>query len=720
MPYAPQYQPGQQRDPQVEGGFVAANDGGGVAGGIAQGAQELGRAAGQFANDMNDVANVRASRVARERALAYRKEAAALEQEFKSLRGMNTVYDGPSYDERLKELGDKYRGSINDGRTSRFFGEMIDPYEAQVGQSMTAHQIAEERSAYEGTLDGEMLEAQENAKNSYGNPQAMTGYLSDVRSTLSEMREHYGWDDDEYQAKTRLALSDVHDGAIDAMLAQPNSDLDLVTAYFAANEDEMTSAARNSALKKIQGPLETRQANADFLEVVSGVSPPTADDAGGSAQAPGTSSRQMPVSGRATSNFDAHTRRGSAGYDIAAPAGTSILPAAEGVVEEVGTGRTGGNFIRVRHPDGTLTSYMHMENRPRFEKGDRVTPSTVIGTVGTTGRSSGPHLHLEVKDASGRQIDPEAYLNGASTVGSTVAPREWDRASVMAGIDEKVNSGEWTFERGERARAFASRRMDQDESLLRDQQNDAYEAAQQFLLEQGDDFRFDNLPSSIKDNLAPGNALTLKNVDKSLRGGTAGKANGPVYTSMDLLSVENPVAFANTDLTSVAGSMTPGEFRTLAKRQVDARQKQNEWTPHTEVNSAFNRMTMLDDEKFSDKDKVAIKTLMIEAAYRLREQNGGKPLTDKDYNEAYRFALGNVQTVSSFGPFSNTFEQPRYQASDRVERSREFVEGVEEVSRSRASAELQRRRKRVIDTFRQEFKRAPTEAEIVHYLQFTP
>lgn len=87
--------------------------------------------------------------------------------------------------------------------------------------------------------------------------------------------------------------------------------------------------------------------------------------------------------------------------DIAAPVGTSIMAAADG---EVIISRTGGwnggygNYIVIKHPNGTQTLYSH-NNANYVSAGDRVKQGDVIGTVGATGKVTGAHLHFEVRGA---------------------------------------------------------------------------------------------------------------------------------------------------------------------------------------------------------------------------------------------------------------------------------------------------------------------------------
>jgi len=86
------------------------------------------------------------------------------------------------------------------------------------------------------------------------------------------------------------------------------------------------------------------------------------------------------------------------GVDFAAPAGTPIFAAGDGVVEEAGFHGSYGRFILIKHRNGLETAYGHMSRFARaLREGDHVGQGDVIGYVGSTGRSTGPHLHFEVR-----------------------------------------------------------------------------------------------------------------------------------------------------------------------------------------------------------------------------------------------------------------------------------------------------------------------------------
>lgn len=102
---------------------------------------------------------------------------------------------------------------------------------------------------------------------------------------------------------------------------------------------------------------------------------------------------------------------GHDGVDLAAPMYTPIYATGAGVVEASGPAQGYGQWIRIRHDDGSMTEYGHMVRRDVFV-GQRVEAGQVIAAVGTEGQSSGPHLHLRTyaRAGDGHGIDPIGYL----------------------------------------------------------------------------------------------------------------------------------------------------------------------------------------------------------------------------------------------------------------------------------------------------------------------
>nr|WP_246204453.1 M23 family metallopeptidase [Devosia marina] len=97
------------------------------------------------------------------------------------------------------------------------------------------------------------------------------------------------------------------------------------------------------------------------------------------------------------------------GLDFAAPTGTTVLSAGKGVVIFAGLRSGYGKVVEVAHGNGLVTRYAHL-SAFLSQKGQRVQTGTPIAKVGSTGRSTGPHLHFEVHRAD-KSVDPKPFLD---------------------------------------------------------------------------------------------------------------------------------------------------------------------------------------------------------------------------------------------------------------------------------------------------------------------
>jgi murein DD-endopeptidase MepM/ murein hydrolase activator NlpD len=130
-----------------------------------------------------------------------------------------------------------------------------------------------------------------------------------------------------------------------------------------------------------------------------------------------TDQRVAPVEGYSvTTTYGVAGSNWSSGYhtgsDYAAPSGTTVMAAASGTVTAAGFNGPYGNQITVQHEDGTETTYSHL-SEISVSVGDTVSAGEAIGAVGTTGNSTGPHLHFEAFDAGGERMNPEVWLGQA-------------------------------------------------------------------------------------------------------------------------------------------------------------------------------------------------------------------------------------------------------------------------------------------------------------------
>jgi len=122
-----------------------------------------------------------------------------------------------------------------------------------------------------------------------------------------------------------------------------------------------------------------------------------------------------PVSGKVSSGFgwrnvSVNGNRYHAGVDLAAPLGTPVRAARTGIVTRAGWWGTYGNVVTLDHGDGSETRYAHL-SAVLVRVGQALRQGDVLGRVGSTGASTGPHLHFEVR-FDGRAVDPLPYLQG--------------------------------------------------------------------------------------------------------------------------------------------------------------------------------------------------------------------------------------------------------------------------------------------------------------------
>ena len=132
---------------------------------------------------------------------------------------------------------------------------------------------------------------------------------------------------------------------------------------------------------------------------------------------PGTGSRprlatqgilEWPLKGVLYGRFGKKGKEPHDGIDLAAPAGSPVKTAKEGTVLYAGEQRGYGNIVIVEHSSRLITLYAHNKEL-RVRTGQRVLAGQVIATVGESGKTSGPHLHFEVR-LDGKPVDPLEYL----------------------------------------------------------------------------------------------------------------------------------------------------------------------------------------------------------------------------------------------------------------------------------------------------------------------
>lgn len=164
--------------------------------------------------------------------------------------------------------------------------------------------------------------------------------------------------------------------------------------FIAATDDALTSPMIEDANAVMDALLRYKAAR-DGLSMT----PVHMPISGNFRQSSGYGNRRDPFTGN---------RAFHSGLDFAAPTGTTVLSAAHGVVSYVGERSGYGKVVEVDHGNGLISRYAHL-SAYIAQKGQRVITGTPIAKVGSTGRSTGPHLHFEVR-RNDSALDPKAFL----------------------------------------------------------------------------------------------------------------------------------------------------------------------------------------------------------------------------------------------------------------------------------------------------------------------
>ncbi len=223
---------------------------------------------------------------------------------------------------------------------------------------------------------------------------------------LMETKQEY-----EYKKQYQEECAEI----INEMISDRELTLDNITLSKAELEEKVSSAqALMDEIKELEDSIE------DDLDAVEAELKKLQDSgtntSGGSQYTGGIMLWPVPYTTRISSGYG--TRKDPitgatathTGIDIPAPKGSAILAAADGVVTMSGVNGGFGNCIKIDHGGGILTLYGHCDEL-LVKVGEKVKKGDLIARVGTTGRSTGYHLHFEVRK-NNRHVDPIPYLKG--------------------------------------------------------------------------------------------------------------------------------------------------------------------------------------------------------------------------------------------------------------------------------------------------------------------
>ncbi len=631
MPRIPQYgSPTVGPVQTTNARFRPADNDGGVGGAVARGLEALGKvgtdAAMVQAQIEDDLARTNADNLY----LSASTAANGAVSDLKSRMGKGALDHRPAAGKAVEEALNATLAQA-DPRTRRYLQPQLARLRASADNEMSAYAIQQSRVYQQETGKAKLGNYIESAVRA-DDPAERDSFFAQIRAQARANAELSGLSDPEViKADERSAVSGAHAQIFDRYMA--DGDIEMAQAYLGAHENDMLSKDSTSRWNDLKAPLQAREAASDanaFMGIAS---------ADGSDRAVNYADPLRGM-GRGISGQYGEVRAGGHihnGVDFPAPAGTPIFATAAGKVIKAGHDAASGNFVIVDHGDGTTSSYSHMKAPSALKPGDMVTPDTQLGGVGSTGRSTGPHLHMVVRK-NGKTVDPTKVI-GAAQQSAT----RYDLDGLLAKVDAQTG---WSFERRERAKDEIRRRVSLSDGLKAREEADADRQASEWVLKRGEGFTdISQMPASIRNRLSPDAARSYISVAKSNAKPKSIGANGTTATALELMRILQPEEFAKQGLGKFVGQVTPAEMQGLMKEQAKIIAGDPDADVRGKVSATISTFGVEAGLTGSDeKDKVKRVRVQKVMEAEIRDLTGGKRKPTED--ELYRAFLSATKEVT--------------------------------------------------------------------------
>jgi murein DD-endopeptidase MepM/ murein hydrolase activator NlpD len=548
-----------QRGPGVSERFVAADSGGS---GLGEGLQKLGQGLGQVAEAQEQIRTKLDDTGAKTLDVAGTTGATKIVSDFKANRGLTAGVARPDAEKALDDLQTSLLAQATTPRMKRMLTDVMSQRVAMAKSEIANHAIGQIEAAGDSASIARQSASSE-AAIATDDPKVRAQNLQTGLNEISSYGASKGWAPEQIKGEQFKYESKIHAAIARNMLDGDN--VDGAQAYLNQNKDRIADSDEAHIREALSAPLLRRETNGDVDNVMGTA---TRD-------APATFTYKDPLHGAgrppvAGGEFGAgRDYGGHQGVDLPAPMGSGIYATAPGTVS-ISHSDKGGNIVTVQHADGITSRYMHLGD-VKVADGDQVTPDTVLGTVGMTGRSTGPHVHWEMlKD--GKPVDPETLLGQVRQ-----SPQRHDMNALLAQVDHQASEQGWSPERVDRAKGEIERRVGRDEQLA----TRVEEQAQRNALDTIDKLpdrgftSLTQLPADVRASLSPSDThrfqdMARENIKAAATDAKA-KADGDTALGLNLMAIEDKDTFAKRDLRMDRNAMTPGEFASLTQLQAKIR-----------------------------------------------------------------------------------------------------------------------------------------------------
>lgn len=628
----------------VSGQRVATADYGAAGEIIGRAAQGFGQDVQRGAQDLDQIRTMQAVSDTKKADTAYMLGAAAITSGYQQLEKGDATAARTKALADLDALGTAQRAELKDNRARQMFDEHFQQRKADATLTIDGHFHKEVLAESDETSIGRQSASLTVAADSYANPAVMN---ANIETAVQEETGRMRGSSPEAKA---AAAAVVRSAGLFGAWTQIQDPLQK-EQFRVANSDRILPKEEAAMLKANEAGLFDARGDineANFFNNLSTGAPPAMVAAGAPKFVPAN-----PVDGRGYSpvrgavrgdDAAAHARRGSMnkGVDFVAPAGSAIRPPMSGTVVETGFNADNGNYIKVKYDNGLTGIFLHMKTPAAVEQGGKVDPGTILGVVGSTGHSTGPHVHYSVRDAAGNYVDPDTVsYKGGGAAGT--APRHKAQDVDTAAIYDQAYAYAEAHNLSPRETEDLLKRIDvranRDRALQQDQDRVNGRAAMEVVANLGESLtKRSQIPNYAA--LTPSDRIQIDNIIERNTAPVEPKADGQAVTDMRLAEIENPDVFLQKN--PFAMSMTRAEQADIAVRQAKMRKEREggDAALHNDsrIKESADRYLFRVPGITKDVDTNAEKELRIAYYDYVRRQvavavakNGGKDITPSEY-----------------------------------------------------------------------------------------
>ncbi|WP_375272039.1 transglycosylase SLT domain-containing protein [Sphingomonas sp.] len=552
-----------EQRPTTDAKFRAANDGGGVLGGLGEGLQRAGNLLANFADAQDRLDQQFDEAATKQQLTAYATFRSQMlstgENAFLTTQGQNALTARPLTEKALDDKIAELRGGLKSPRAQQMFAQSVGLERMRDGEAIASHSVRQLGAWHDATDSALQATAGQDfiGATLRGDADAADFARGTLTNSLRAQYARNGLTGEPETLALNKAMSALHSSVIDA---KSQADPVAAAAYLDAHAAELLPTDRTKLADSLYGPLVERSGIAvvdSFAEHLSMEAPPLVVPAGGGALLP----RMIAI----TLSTESGNRDYVNGKIVTSPKGAQgamqtmpgtqrdpgfgIRPAQDGSVAE--KNRVGRDYLAVmtKRYDGDAAKAWAAYNAG---------PGRVDAAL-KHGDAWLAHMPAETQGYVRKNM---AMLGGNDT--PTYSPRRDD----LAGIYAYIQAQNLPFDVEKAALAEADRRVARNDRLLNRQQDDAKDAAYGVIDRMGDGFTSINqLPPSIRRGLSPEALHSLRATAEQNARPKAVEANGGAIVNLHQLANLDPDAFKKRDLRLDRPNMTASEYDQIATLQ---------------------------------------------------------------------------------------------------------------------------------------------------------